>query len=302
MMDENSALSTTHRQAVAMMIASSAIMSLSGLLVRNLQAAGDWQIVFWRSTALAVAMALLLIVEHRGATIKQMARIGWLGVLGGVFFAATIMGFVLALTHTTVANTVFTMSAIPFFTAIMAWLVLGERVDMMTGIAILTASAGIALMVGDGFATGSVFGNLMAIMTAFGFACFVVVLRKGRFVNMLPSLIVAALVSACVAVYMTKGNLVLSAHDLLLCVIWGAVISGGSYLLLVRSSRHLQGAELTLLVLLEFILAPIWVYLFVNEVPGRMTLIGGSVVLASVSIHALFASRSSSHDHSSKVG
>ena len=288
---------TTHQKAVAMMVASSGIMSVSGLLVRNLQAAGDWQIVFWRSVGLAVAMAILLLVEHRGAALRQMRNIGWLGVLGGVFFASTIMGFVLALTHTTVANTVFTMSAIPFFTAVMAWFILGERVKPITIIAILVASAGIALMVGDGFARGSVFGNLMAIMTAFGFACFVVILRKGRAVNMLASLIVAALIAACVAYYMTRGDLYLSTHDLLLCLIWGAVISGASYFFLVRASRHLQGAELTLLVLLEFILAPIWVFLFVNEVPGSMTLIGGSIVLVSVAAHALFFAGRSKNIH-----
>ena len=279
-----------HRLAVVMMVASSAIMSLSGLLVRNLEAASDWKIIFWRSVALAVAMAIVLLVEHKAATLREVRRIGWLGILGGVFFAATIMGFVLALTHTTVANTVFTMSAIPFFTALLAWLVLGERVNTSTLLAILVASIGIALMVGDGFAKGSVFGNLMAILTALGFACFVVVLRKGRSVNMLPSIIIAALIAALTAFYMAAGDVALSSYDLVLCLIWGAVISSGSYFLMVRSSRHLQGAELTLLVLLEFILAPIWVFLFVNEVPGRMTLVGGAIVLAAVSIHALVAS------------
>ena len=282
---------TTHRTAVAMMVACSAIMSLSGLLVRNLQDATDWQIVFWRGVGLAVAMTLLLLLEHKKETFNEMRRIGWLGVLGGVFFAGTIMGFVLALTHTTVANTVFTMSAIPFFTAIMAWLLLGERINLLTIIAILVASVGIALMVGDGFASGSAFGNLMAILTAFAFACFVVVLRKGRSTNMLASLIVAALIASTVAAFMASGDLFLSLHDLTLCLIWGAVISGISYFLMVSSSRYLQGAELTLLVLLEFILAPIWVYLFINEVPGRMTLIGGCVVVVAVSSHALLSNR-----------
>ncbi len=279
------------------MVACSAIMSLSGLLVRSLQNATDWQIVFWRGVGLAVAMTLLLLLEHKKETFNEMRRIGWLGVLGGVFFAGTIMGFVLALTHTTVANTVFTMSAIPFFTAIMAWLLLGERIKLLTRIAILVASIGIALMVGDGLARGSAFGNLMAILTAFAFACFVVVLRKGRSTNMLASLIVAALIASCVAVFMTSGDLSLSMHDLILCLVWGAVISGISYFLMVGASRHLQGAELTLLVLLEFILAPIWVFLFVDEVPGQMTLIGGSIVLASVAGHALFFAGRSKNIH-----
>jgi drug/metabolite transporter, DME family len=283
----------THRIAIGMMIASSAVMSLSGLLVRNLEQAGDWQIIFWRGVALAVAMFAMLFFEFKGDTLREIRRIGRLGILGGAFFAVTIVGFLLALTHTTVANTVFTMSAIPFFTAVMAWIVLGERINTATAIAIFIASAGITLMVGDGLARGSAFGNMMAILAALGFACFVVVLRKGRSVNMLPSIIVAALLSSLAGAYMANGDLVISNHDLLLCIIWGAIITGASYFLMVASSRHLRGAELTLLVLLEFILAPLWVYLFVNEVPGEMTLIGGAVVLASVSGHALvFSGRS----------
>ncbi len=288
---ENAPAPIRHSLAVLMMVGCSTIMSLSGLLVRNLHDATDWQIVFWRGIALAAAMFLLLVIEHRGATLREMRRIGWSGVLGGLFFSGTIMGFVLSLTHTTVANTVFTMSAIPFFTAVLAWLVLGERVSRATVFAILAAAAGIALMVGDGLAEGSVFGNLMAILTALCFACFIVILRKGRAVNMLPSIIVAALVASAVAIGMTGGDLALSLHDLVLCLIWGAGISGTSYFLMVRSSRRLQGVELTLLVLLEFILAPVWVYVFVDEVPATRTLAGGLVVLTAVMVHALVTHR-----------
>ena len=111
----------------------------------------------------------------------------------------TSIGYVLAITHTTVANAVFTLGTIPFFTAVIAWLILGERVDRVTAVAIVLAFAGISLMVGDGVAAGTVFGSLMAIITAFCFACFVVVLRKGRAANMLPAVAIGALFAALVA-------------------------------------------------------------------------------------------------------
>lgn len=275
--------------AVAMVLASAAINSTSGLLLRNLEAASDWQAVFWRGLSLAAAILAIMVWQHRGGALGEFRRIGLLGLLGGAFYGATLVFFVLALSHTTVANTVFTMSATPFFTALLAWLVLGERVGGATAVAIAAALGGIALMVGGAAAAGSAFGNAMAILTALCFAGFVVVLRKGRGFDMLPAIAVGALISALAAAFMIEDGYRLSGRDLGLCLLWGAVISGPAHVLFVKASRALSGAELTLLVLLEFILAPLWVWLFVAEVPATLTLVGGAVVLTAVGGHALAA-------------
>ena len=274
-----------------MMIFSAAINSTGGLLVRNLEAASEWQVVFWRGLALAVTITSIVFLQHRGAAFNEIRRIGLLGVIGGIFYCATIIGYVLSLIHTTVANTVFTMSAIPFFTALIAWFVLGERVSARTAIAMTVAFGGIALMVGDGIATDSVFGNVMALFAAVCFSCFVVVLRKGRAVNMLPATAVGALLAALIATFMVDGDYHVSGRDLAICLIWGGVVSSVAHFLVVAASRRLPGAGLTLIILLEFLLAPIWVWLFINEVPSVMTLIGGAVVLSAVSASALASMR-----------
>lgn len=282
---------TQRRLAVILILASTMTNSISGLLVRSLEAATDWQIVLYRGLAIAVGVTGLVFLQHRGATITEIRRIGLRGFVGGLFYCGTLIGYVLALTHTTVANAVFTLGTIPFFTAVIAWLILGERVDRVTAVAIVLAFAGISLIVGDGIAAGTVFGSLMAIMTAFCFACFVVFLRKGRAANMLPAVAIGALFAALVAVFMVDGDYLLTGRDLGICLIWGAIISSVGHLLIVIGSRHIPGAELTLLILPEFIFAPLWVWLFVNEVPGPMTLIGGAVVLSAAGGRALVTMR-----------
>ncbi len=274
-----------------MMIFSAVMNSTSGLLVRSLEEASEWQVVFWRGISLAVAIVGIVFLRYRGTAIYEIRRIGWLGVLGGMFYGATLIGYIMALTHTTVANAVFTLSAVPFFTALIAWAVLGERVSARTAVAIAAAFGGIALMLGDGIASGSAFGNVMAIFAAVCFSCFVVVLRKGRAVNMLPATAVGALFAATIAAFMVDGGFHVSGRDLAICLIWGGVISCVGHFLVVTASRQLAGAELTLIILIEFILGPIWVWLFINEVPSVMTLIGGTVVLSAVCGHVLAAMR-----------
>jgi len=146
-------------------------------------------------------------------------------------------------------------------------------------------------MVGDGMASGSVFGNVMAIFASICFAFFVVVLRKKRSVNMLPATAVGSLIAVLVAALATSGDLQVPMRDLVICFAWGAIISSAGHFLVVSSSRHLGGAELTLLILIEFILGPIWVWLLINEVPSKMTLIGGAIVLFAVASHAMLSMR-----------
>jgi len=202
-----------------------------------------------------------------------------------------LVGYVLALTNTTVANADFTMSSIPVFTALFAWIALRERVQLRTGVAISASFIGIALMVGDGIETGSVFGNAMAILAAGSFACFVVVLRKANAIDMLPTAAVGALLAALLAAIMTEGDIAVSEHDLMLCLLWGGVLSCAAHFLIVTASRGLSGAELTLLLLVEFILGPTWVWLFVNEQPSTMTLVGGAIVLSAVCGYTVAAMR-----------
>jgi len=276
-----------HKRAILMMLVSAVINSTGGLLVRSVESATDWQLIFWRGLALAGAISTIVFIQHGKETVQTVRKVGRLGVIAGVFYSGTVICYILAITHTTVANAVFTMSAIPFFTAIFARIFLGERLSATTALAIIVALGGIILMVGDGLATGSVFGNVMAIAASVCFACFVVVLRKKRRVNMLPATAIGSLIAMLVATYMTNGDIQIPLRDLVICFVWGAVISSVGHFLVITSSRHLGGAELTLFILIEFILGPIWVWLIINEVPSKMTLIGGAIVMLAVVSHVV---------------
>ena len=273
------------------MIASAASNSVNGLIVRTMDSAGGWQIIFYRSVFLAGALCIVFVAQNgwrAGAAVRELRPWALVGVLA---IAAVNTCFILSMTYTTVANTMFLLSGAPFFTALLGWLVLGERVERGVWVGMTVALVGMGVMLWDGLGAGTLLGNSLAVLAALCFASFVVVLRKGRTMNMLPVVILGTLLGALNAAFMSGWALSISLHDAVLLFIWGAVISGAVQAIFAWSSRHVPGAELTLLILVEFILSPMWVWLVIDEQPSRATLIGGALVIASVAGRAIASFR-----------
>ena len=117
-----------YRTALLLVIASAFVNSANGLIVRSMEAADDWQIVFYRSWFLAGALAVVFAVQSAGRLRAALRDLRPWMVVGSVFIAAVNTLFILSITHTTVANTMFLLSGAPFFAALLGRLVLGETV------------------------------------------------------------------------------------------------------------------------------------------------------------------------------
>lgn len=285
-----------YRLAIFLIIASSAVNSVNGLLLRSIDGATPWQIIAIRSAALAIALIGVFLVQQRREILSALRRVGSWGLFGAIAIGATNSGFIWAMSHTTIANAMFILSAAPFFTALLAWVFLDEAVDRGLWLAMGAALAGIGIMLGEGLGAGRFLGNALAVFSALSFACFVVILRHGRRTNMLPIVVLGSLLSALFAAAMSGFDLAVPAGDLAIAVLWGGVLSCVVHVLFVFGSRHVQGAELTLVVLLEFILAPLWVWLAFAERPSALTLAGGALVLLAVASRGVLALRAGEPD------
>jgi len=277
-----------------LMVVSSVLISFGGLIMRNMEQADTWQINFYRALALLSSIALILAIQHRRSTLATIRKIGRSGLLGGALLAVAGITFLQALTHTTVANTLFTLSAIPFITAALARIFLKESLQRATLLTMLLAAVGIFAMVAEGIGLGSGYGNAMALVTAVCFAGFAVIVRHNRHIDMLPTMLVSAALIALVALAVRFDDLGITLKDLLLCLLWGGVLSGLANWMFIVASRHLVAAEVTLFMLLEFSLGPVWVWLFVGEEPTRWTVAGGLLVIAAVAFRAGIELRGSS--------
>jgi drug/metabolite transporter (DMT)-like permease len=268
------------RGVVMVMIAGS-FWSLGGILYRLVEAAGPWQVLTYRSAALVVTLGLVLLVRYRGRVFAQFRQAGWPAVIGGACLSFAFTGWIFALEHTTVANGVFILAAAPLATAVLAWIVLREALGAATWVAMVVALIGIGVMVAGGFRSGALFGNLMALMSMSGFCGFAVALRVGRAGDMLPAAFWAGLFVAVFSAFMA-GDLAVSGRDFSIGAVMGVVQIGCGMMLFTTGSRHVPAAELALLALTEVILSPIWVWLWIGEIPSLATLAGGAIVLAAI--------------------
>ncbi|MBT5416094.1 MAG: DMT family transporter [Rhodospirillaceae bacterium] len=271
-------------RGVALLLCAGTVMSMNGLLFRGVEAATDWQVIFWRSLWMAGVFAVALTVRERGRLDRAFRRAGLVALVAGVILGIGNVSFSLAILNTTVANALLILSASPFLSAIFAWLLMREAIGRVTAVAMVVALAGVAIMVFEGLGAGRFFGNLMAVLTLVTHAGFIVTLRYARNVDMLPSVCIAGCIAALggAAASAPGFALALSANDFLMCALMGIGTMGLGFALFTMGARYLPAAQTSLLVMSEVILAPIWVWIFWNETPSSLTLIGGALVLSAV--------------------
>ena len=272
---------------MAIMILAALVASFSGLIVRNIDFANPWQINIYRSVAFIAAILIVSPREKRKKKTKGLFNLSLPVYMAGLLLGLCGVSITQALTYTTIANTMFTMSALPFITMIFASVFLNEKISTLTLVAMILSTIGIVIMISDSYSTSSLYGNIMALITAVGFAGFAVLLRANHEIDMFPSLVVGGIVVILASIVPISGDYQISMQDLLLCFLWGGLLSGLAHWAIVSASPYLAAAELTLFTLFEFSIAPLWVWLFLSETPTNTSLIGGMIVLISVTICAV---------------
>ena len=279
-----------YARGVIFMLAAGAFASVNGVLFRNIEAATDWQIIFWRNSTMFLFLMGLLILRTRGAVVTSFRAAGKPGLVGGLILGAGNIFFALSIIHTTVANALFILSASPFISAILAWFLLREHVQRRTVLAMIVALVGVGVMVMEGLGAGRLFGNVMAVGTTLAHAGFVISLRYGRHTDMLPSIVVAG-ASAAIVAFVVGGSMDVSWHDFAMCAMMGMGAMSIGFICFTVGSRHVPAAQVALLSLSEVVLGPIWVALMVDELPSVLTLIGGTLVLSAIVGQAVIGMR-----------
>ena len=281
-----------HRRAIALMIAAATLWSIAGVVTRQLESAGRWEVTFWRSLFAGVFVLAALLFTRGGKAWAAVRATGGYGVLSGAMWAIMFVAFMLALMTTTTANTLIVNSIAPLITALLARAVLREPIAPRTWAAIALAIAGMLWMFGSGFAAGEprhLTGMLIALAVPLAAAVNLVTLKHaGRSVDLIPAVLLGALFSAAVTLPFALPFSA-NAHDLFLLAVLGCLQLGLPCMLMVRASPHLSAPEIALLALFEVVLGPLWAWLGAGEAPALATLAGGAVVIAALLLNELAA-------------
>ena len=282
--------SRRHATGVAFVLTAGVMLSVAGVTLRHIESASGWQILFYRSLTFFIVVALWLAIRYRARVVCAFVTTGRPGLIVAVCLGIGSTCYVFALLLTTVANALFLISSAPFMTAVLGWIVLRERVRPMTWATMAIALGGIAIMVFHGVQSGRLLGNIVALVTPVSFAIMLVTLRRAGDRDMIPAICLGGLVGAALGFAMSD-TVVLSRHDLALCLFLGVVQYTGGFVLITLGARFLPAAEVALLSLAEVVLAPIWVWISVGAVSLLHTLAGGAIVLSAVVVQVVTGMR-----------
>lgn len=284
----------SHPQAIFLMIIATTLWSMAGVLTRHLDAARDFEVTFWRSVFAALYVGAALLWQHKSQAVPRLISVGRYGMISGAMWAIMFSCFMIALTMTTVANTLIVMSVSPLLTALFARIFLHQQIPARTWLAIVVASGGMVWMFIDGFAqldARGLAGMIVAMGVPLAASVNVISMKKGgHAVDLIPAVLIGGVLSALAMLPMALPFQA-SVHDLLILALLGFFQLGFPCMLMVRAARSLSAPELSLLALLEVLLGPIWVWLGAGEVPANATLMGGAVVLTALIFNELAAIR-----------
>ena len=275
---------------VFLILGSAFSFSIAGVLIRWVEEASGWQIVFYRSIALSITLLGFLALRYRRELLTAFMAPGRSMFMGTICMAMAQVCVIWAFLHTQVANVVFVFGALPFITGVLAWVLLREPIRGATWFAMLLAFAGIALMTADELSAGRYLGNFLAIATTLFYGGLVVTARVSRTNDMAPVLCAGAMLATAICAVLVE-TFAISWFDFLLCALMGGVQTFFSYWLMTLAARYIRAAELTLLGSAELILGPLWVWLAVNETPTYATIVGGVVIMVAITMQTFATAR-----------
>jgi DME family drug/metabolite transporter len=275
---------------VALVIFGGIFLSLSGILLRNLDSASGWQILFYRGIAFSFMLFLILLLKYRRGTVTAFKAIGKPGLLAALALGLGSVCYVYAILLTTVANALFIIGAAPLATAFTGWLILGEKTSNFGIAAMLVSIIGIGLMFADGLIEGRWLGNVAALIVVLSFVIFLLILRMRQRVDMLPATCIGGLVMAAVGAVFAD-DLIISNHDLVIALLMGTLQFGIGFFCFTIAARYIMASEVALFALTESILGPIWVWIGVGEQPSLLTIVGSGIVLVCVSAYCIVGIR-----------
>jgi len=275
----------THTRAVFLMVAVTLMWSIAGVITRHLEHARSFEITFWRSF-FTVASLMVILPFFQGREVFARIRNGNAALwISGVCWSVMFTAFMVALTLTSVANVLVTMSVGPFLTALLARVFIGYRIPIRTWLAIAVAGGGIAYMYAAQVSGGQIAGTLVALCVPLaGAVNWTVVQRsqaRGQNVDLVPSVLVGAVISSLTTLPLAMP-LQASSHDIGLLAVLGLVQLAIPCALSVVCARVLKAPEIALLASLEVIFGILLAWVGANEVPSRTVLAGGALVIGAL--------------------
>ena len=280
--------------AVPVVLIAGLIWSFGPLVVRNMENPHliPWQYIFGRGLTIFILLNLYLFFEEGKNFYKNYFKMGISGLIGGSGLGIAMISFMFSITNTSAAITLLCLAAMPFFTALLAFLFLKETISLNVWISIFIATIGIGIMAVGNTSEASLIGFVFGMTSSIGFAVFSVSLRWRKETPKFTTTAFAGFfcfTSASIVILSNDYVFFASSYNSSLFSLHGTLVCLGLILYSI-GSKAIPAAELTLLSLTEVIGGIFWVWLplfGINEIPTTNTIIGGFFLFISLTYYSL---------------
>ncbi|WP_416653265.1 DMT family transporter [Candidatus Pseudothioglobus sp. Uisw_086] len=258
------------------------------VLVR-LADADTFTILFWRGIFYALGVLVILFATYRKNTFKELKNIGmpgiWIGILSGIGGVT----FIAAIQYTSIAKVLVIISTAPMVVAIISWALINEKPKLYTWISMLIIVTGIYIVMKGDTGALNVMGSSLAVISIIAGGYSFALTRKYSNVNMVPAMIVNALVVSCVGLAFSSSFYL--PFDSLMYVIAGGILLAIAFSLITLAPRFIPASEVAMFMPLGTIFGIISAWLVINEQPSSSSILGGSIVVITLFFHAWYSSK-----------
>jgi drug/metabolite transporter (DMT)-like permease len=280
--------------AIPIVLLAGLLWSFGPLVVRYMDQPGEspWQYIFARGLTIFIVLNLYLYFEEGKNFLKNYLKVGVSGLIGGCGLGIAMITFIYSITNTSAAVTLLCLAAMPFFTALLGFLFLNEKISLNVWIAIGIATIGIIIIALGNTEKSSLIGLIFGMTSSIGFSIFSVTLRWRKETPKFTTVAVAGLFCVIVSltfIAITKSQILSTSYNGAMFSLHGTIVCLGLILYSI-GSKAIPAAELTLLSLTEVIGGIFWVWLplfGINEVPSANTIIGGFFLFMSIIYYSL---------------
>jgi len=271
------------------LIAFTAIMFITpdSLLIR-LANLDSWNLIFYRGFIPFLVVLVGLLIIYKTKLLKEIISNGRHGFFYACTFTITNIVFVISIENTNVANTLIMIALAPMLSAIISFVFLKENPDKKTWVAITITTLSVIYIFYDALEAGDFLGNFLGLVCAAGLAVGAVIIRSAKKISLVPSAMIGKLMVGLIAL-LFANQLKLESNDILIIPLMCVMCVAIPFVLVTLAPRYITAAEVNLFFLLETILGPLWVWFVIKEQPSLETIIGGTVIIATIAVHSTLA-------------
>ena len=251
-----------------------------------------WGLVFYRGIIPFLTVFFGMLIIYKLNFFRILLNSGYHGIIYIITFSITNITFVISIQNTNVANTLVMIATAPMLSAILSAIFLKETSDKKTWTSVIVTFGAVLYIFFDSLKLGNFYGDILGVVTAIGLAVGAITIRSAKSKNLVPAAVVGKLLVAIFALFFIE-SFALIEKDLiivpLMCILCVAI----PFVLVTIAPRFIPAAEVNLFFLLETIVGPIWVWLIIKEKPSIETILGGTVIVATIAIHSFLKLRDS---------